>query len=64
MYDYFRIQTVMQRPMYVTFMSDSTRTAGLGSVLGKVLFIGFSWRKPSADQVRFVAENVELGQVF
>jgi len=54
----------IQQPMYVTFMSDSTRTAGLGCVIAQVLFIGFSWRRPSEAQVRFEAENVEMGQVF
>jgi hypothetical protein len=45
-------------------MSDSTRTAGLGRVIAQVLFIGFSWWRPSEAQVRFEAENVEMGQVF
>jgi hypothetical protein len=57
---------VIQQPIYeyVTFMSDSTRTAGLGRVITQVLFIGFSWRRPSEAQVRFAAENVEMEQVF
>jgi hypothetical protein len=59
--------------MYVTFMSDSTRTASLGrviaqvlfiGVIAQVLFIGFSWRTPSEAQVRFEVENVEMMQVF
>jgi hypothetical protein len=55
---------VIQQPTYVTFMSDSTRTAGLGRVIAQVLFIGFFWRRPSEAQVRFETKNVEMGQVF
>jgi len=50
--------------MYVRIMSDSTRTAGLGRVIAQVLFIGFSWRRPSEVQVRFEAENMEMRQVL
>ena len=56
--------SVIQQPMYVTFISDSTRTASFGRVIAQALFIGFSWRTPSEAQVRFEAENVEMGQVF
>ena len=55
---------VIQQPMYVTFMSDSTRTAGRGHVTAQALFIGFSWWRPSEAEVRLEAENVEMGQVF
>jgi hypothetical protein len=56
--------TLIQQPMYLTFTSDSTTTAGLGRVIVQVLFIGFSGRRPSEAQVRIEASNMEMGQVF
>ena len=63
MYDYFKIHK-SDSTSNVTFMSDPTRTAGLGSVIARVSYIGFSWRRPREAQVRFEAENVEKRQVF
>jgi hypothetical protein len=55
---------VIQQPMYIISTSDSTGTAGLRRVIAQVLFAGFGWRRPSEAQVRFEAENLEMGQVF
>jgi hypothetical protein len=63
MYDYFKIHK-SNSTCNVTFMSDPTRTAGLGSAIARGSYIHFSRRRPREAQVRFEAEDVEIRQVF